>query len=110
MAKIDIEAVAKAMAAAAYKVLKKQAPEIKSYAQAEGQKLAHTIALIGERYAAGQIDEEHAKLLLRLQKNASMTVFLTVEGLGILTVEAALNAAFDVVRQTVNTAVGFVLL
>ena len=69
MAKIDIEAVGRAMAAAAIKVLKDKAPEIKSYAKTEGQKLAHTIALIGERYAAGEIDEAHAKLLLRLQKN-----------------------------------------
>ena len=45
-----------------------------------------------------------------MQKNATKTVFLTVEGLGILAVEAAMNAALKTIRDAVNTAVGFVLL
>jgi hypothetical protein len=37
-------------------------------------------------------------------------VLLTVEGLGLLAVEQAINAALRVVKDTVNTALGFVLV
>jgi hypothetical protein len=37
-------------------------------------------------------------------------VLLTIEGLGILAVEAAINAAIDVVRSSVNTALGWAIL
>ena len=58
----------------------------------------------------GQIDEEEAELQFNIQKNASRTVLLTIEGLGILAVEQAINAALDVVSDTVNTALGFNLI
>jgi hypothetical protein len=37
-------------------------------------------------------------------------VLLTLEGLGLLAVEAAINAALKVVSDTVNSAIGFALL
>jgi hypothetical protein len=45
-----------------------------------------------------------------MQKNSALAVMLTVEGLGLLTVESAINAALGAVRDSVNTAVGFALL
>jgi hypothetical protein len=41
-----------------------------------------------------------------LQHNASRAVLLTIKGLGIIAVEGAINAALDVVRDTINSAVG----
>ena len=38
------------------------------------------------------------------------TVLLTIEGLGIVAVQNAINAALSVVKDTVNTAIGFTLL
>jgi hypothetical protein len=60
--------------------------------------------------ATGKINDEQAKLHIEIQKNATRTVLLTVEGLGIVTVDAAINAALDAVKDSVNTAVGFVLI
>ncbi|HKZ47063.1 MAG TPA: hypothetical protein VJ202_06760 [Thermodesulfobacteriota bacterium] len=39
-----------------------------------------------------------------------LSVFLTVEGLGIIAVEEAINAAMAVVRSTINTAIGWSIL
>ena len=47
---------------------------------------------------------------MEIQKNASRTVLLTIEGLGLLAVEAAINAALNVVKDAVNTGIGFTLL
>jgi hypothetical protein len=45
-----------------------------------------------------------------MQKNSALAVLLTVQGLGLLTVESAINAALGAVKETVNTALGFLLL
>lgn len=88
----------------------KKWPEIREYGQAEAKKLAQTLVMIEALKSAGKINEEQARLHLEIQKNATRTVMLTLEGLGILAVEAALNAGLDTVKDAVNTAVGFSLL
>lgn len=85
-------------------------PEIKDYAEGETKKLTQSLVTIEKLRLSGQITEEQARLHLDIQKNASRTVLLSVEGLGILAVEQAINAALNVVKDTVNTAVSFTLL
>lgn len=85
-------------------------PDIKEYGEAEANKLAQTLVMIEALKISGKINEEQAMLHIEIQKNATRTVLLTLEGLGILAVEAAINAALNVVKEAVNTAVGFVLL
>lgn len=91
-------------------VLTKKWPDIKEYGEAEAKKLAQTLVMIEALKVAGKINEEQATLHIEIQKNATRTVLLTLEGLGILAVEAAINAALNVVKNTVNTAIGFALL
>jgi hypothetical protein len=45
-----------------------------------------------------------------MQKLASQNVLLTLQGLSLLAVEAAINAALGVIKTAVNTAIGFALL
>jgi predicted HTH domain antitoxin len=85
-------------------------PDVKEYGKAEANKLAQTLVMIEALSAAGKINEEQAGLHLEIQKNAVRTVFLTLEGLGMLAVEAAINAALAVVRDAVNKAMGFALI
>ncbi len=85
-------------------------PEIKSYAEAETKKLAENFVLIEKLLITGEINEQQAKLHHDIQKNATRTVLLTVEGLGIVAVEQAINAAMDALKDTVNTALNFTLL
>ncbi|MBJ6727203.1 hypothetical protein [Geomesophilobacter sediminis] len=98
------------MGAAFLATLKKQAPDIESYAKGEGVKMAQCLATITSLFAAGTIQEEEAKLQLDIQKQAARAVLLTVEGLGALAVEAAINAALGVAKDAVNTALGIVLI
>ncbi len=90
--------------------LKDQWPDIKDYAQSEAKKLAETLVMIEKLCLARKITSEQAKLHLDIQKNSTRIVLLALEGLGLLAVEAAINAALNVVKVTVNTAVGFALI
>ena len=107
---IRVPSLAKQMLEASRDVLEDSWPEIKDYARAEFKKTAESIAMIVRLYAAGKLTKEKARLHIEIQKNASRTVLLTIEGLGIIAVERAINAALGAVRDTVNTAIGFRLL
>jgi hypothetical protein len=85
-------------------------PEVKDYAEAESRKLAENFVMIEKLKVAGEITEEQAKLHHEIQRNASRAVLLTVEGLGLIAVEQALNAAMDVLKDAVNGALDFTLL
>jgi hypothetical protein len=85
-------------------------PSVKDYADTEAKKLAENFAMIERLRLTGQITEEQAKLHHEIQRNASRSVLLTVEGLGLLAVEQAINAAMGVLRDAVNDALDFALL
>jgi hypothetical protein len=72
--------------------------------------LSRNLADIAAMKEAGTITEEQALLMIDLQKNALKTLLLTEKGLGLLTVQNVINAALGVVRQAVNTAIGWPLL
>lgn len=107
---LDVNTLATSMLNAALPILKAGANDAESYAKAEFTKIAQTIVSIGEQLAAQTINADQAKLLLDMQKNASRSVFLTLQGLGLLTVEAAINAALGIVKTAVNTAIGLTLI
>ena len=85
-------------------------PEVKDYAEAESKKLAENFVMIEKLKLTGEISEDQAKLHHEIQRNASRTVLLAIEGLGLVAVEKAMNAAMDVLRDTVNGALDFTLL
>ncbi len=58
--------------------------EIKEYAETEAKKLAESFVMVEKLKLLRQIDEEESELQFNIQKNASRTVLLTIEGLGIL--------------------------
>ena len=110
MSQLDVGTLASQMLEAALPILKKGAQEAESFAKTEFTKIAHTIVAIGEQVATGQISQQQAGLLLDMQKSASRTVLLTLEGLALLAVEEAINAALDVIKGVVNTALKFPLI
>jgi len=107
---LDTKQIGKDMIAAAAEVFDKKWPEIKEYAEDELKDFARVLGRISARYAAGKISEENARAMVSAQIRSMEIVFLAVEGLGILMVEAAINSAIDVVRTAVNKAIGFALL
>ena len=66
--------------------------------------------MISQLKLEGKINEEQAKLYIEIQKSSVRIVLLTIEGLGILAVEAAINAALDIVKTTVNKTIGWSIL
>jgi hypothetical protein len=107
---MDFSKLGKDMGSAFLNSLKDKAPEIEEYAKSEGVKMAQCLATIASLVALGTIDEEEAKLHLEIQKQAARSILLTVEGLGALAVEAAINAALAVAKDAVNSALGFALV
>jgi len=107
---IDVAALTKQMFDVAFAVLKGKAPTISGYLQGECTKIASTFATIEGEVQSGQITQPEAAILLDMQKSATRSVLLSAEGLGLLTVEQAINAALDVARPIVNAALGFTLL
>jgi hypothetical protein len=107
---LDVEQLVRQMAGAASAVLKSKWPDVRSFAETEFRKLGETVLLIGRELANGEISQAEAETLLDMQKNAMRNVLLTVEGLGILAAEQAINAAFDAARPLINQAVGFALV
>ena len=85
-------------------------PEVKIYAETESKKLAQTIVMIEKLKLSGQITKKQAEILLDMQKQTSRVVLLTIEGLTLLTAEAAVNAAIKSIRDTVNDAIGWKLI
>jgi hypothetical protein len=109
MAEIDVEALVKEMGNAALPHLKAGAAKARDFGRAEADKMARTAIMLADGIARGTIDEEEAQLVLDVQKNASRSVLLTIQGLGILAVENAINAAMNVLRQTIEAATGIAL-
>lgn len=79
-------------------------------ARPELARLAQVLVEIGEMAARGEITKEEAQSLLRIHRNTTVTVLLTVRGLGILAVESAVNEGLSVVRDAVNGRFGITLL
>lgn len=95
---------------AASKEFGSRVDSIREFLKTESQKIAITIRMIIEGRANGAISEEEAKILLNMQATASKSVLTAAEGMSILAVEGAINAALGVIRDFVNGKAGFQLL
>jgi ABC-type enterobactin transport system permease subunit len=83
---------------------------VRLYLMAESEKLAITLRMIVKGCEVGEIGKAEAKILLNQQKVASAAVLTAAEGMTAVAVQAALNAAFKVVKDFVNGRIGFPLL
>ena len=109
MADFDYEGTIEDMGKAALPFLKGGAARARNYGKAEAEKLARTAVMLAEGIAKGQIDEQEARLVLEVQKNASRSILLTIKGLGIVSVENAVNGAMSVLRKSIQKATGIAL-
>lgn len=107
---INIDELVQSMLVAAKGVFDSDWPLVKEHAETELKGIAEGIALIERLRVQGKISQKQSKLLIKMKKNTAKIVLLTLKGLGIVTVEKAINAALKVVNDTVNTALNFKLL
>ncbi len=110
MAEINVQEILEQMLDAAKGVLENHWEEAKPFAKQELKSLAENLKLINQLKTEGKISEEQTKYYLEIHKSSIRIVLLTIEGLGILAVEAAINAALEVIKSTVNTAIGWSIL
>ena len=106
MSAIDIEQLGSDIVSAIKGEVDDKWPEIKDFAETQGKILAQAAADLAELRAQGKIGDAELKLHLDLQKQAAKQVLLAVEGMGILMVEAALNAAIKVINAAIEAAIG----
>ena len=109
MPKLDLDQIVTDMGKAALPLLKDGAKKAKEYGKSEAEKMARTAALLAAGIKKGTIDEDEARLVLDVQKNASRSILLTITGLGIVAVENAINAALAVLKQGIQAATGIAL-
>jgi hypothetical protein len=83
---------------------------VRQFLSAESEKLAITLRMIIEGVASGDIRPDEAKILVNQQKVAASAVLTAAEGMTMVAVQVALNAALKVVKDFVNGEVGFALL
>ncbi|MFN0132575.1 MAG: hypothetical protein ACKVW3_08615 [Phycisphaerales bacterium] len=107
---LDVNALGTQMLGAMANELKAKWNAAKGFGESSAKSLATALVAIEAGRLNGSISEEQAKLLLDIHKNAARSVLLAAEGIALLAAEAAVNAAMKVVRDTVNTAVGFTLV
>jgi hypothetical protein len=107
---LDVQALATQMLEVALPLLQKDAKDAAALAKTEFTKIAQTIVGIEEQLATGQINQQQAVLYLDMQENWSQSTLLCLQGLALLAVESAINAALGVIKTAVNTAVGFALI
>lgn len=107
---LDISSLLTSMLTAAQNSAKTNWKIVEPFAKTQCTNIAQQIVDIEAQLATGSIDTETASLLLDMQKNASRAALLTVEGIGLLTAQTAINAALGAVSIAVNKAVGFALV
>jgi hypothetical protein len=107
---IDTTQLATDMINAAKGVVGEKWPATQAYFESESKMFAERLATIARMRVDGDISESRAKQHVEMQKEAWETTLLAVQGLNQLMVEEALNAALKIVKDTVNTAIGFALL
>jgi hypothetical protein len=110
MYSINVDQLVASMLQAARGLLAQKWPDAKDSAESVFRKLGEVIAFIEAQRALNLISIEKAKLLMEMQKHTATKVLLKQEGLGILVVEAVVNAALDAVKETANISLGFVLI
>lgn len=110
MEKINFANLLPAMLDAAKAPLNEQWESAGPYAADEFKKFTESLASIALQKLEGSIGEAEAKLLVSMQQESMKTVLLAVKGMSLVAVESAINAALGVLKDTVNTAIGFRLL
>jgi len=110
MAALDLDDLFNKMVGAAKSSLTAQWPAISALATSSLKTLAQNFVDVEAMLAAGTITQAQASLMIAMQKNSLQTVLLSEEGLGLIATQDAINAVIGVVKDSVNTALGFTLL
>ena len=103
MGNLNVDELLSEMLKAARKSFGKKLPETFDYVEEEIKRLGKDVAKIEGQRLLGEIDEESARILIKMQVNAAKTVQLTGKGIAKVEAENAMNAALGVLEKTIKT-------
>lgn len=106
---LEVEKLVKDMTDGAARVLATKWPKARAFAEPQIRKLVEEIARIEALRSAGKITVDDAQDRIAMQKEALQSVMSTVDGIAVLAVERAVNAALAAIRAPVEKALGFPL-
>lgn len=106
----DVAMIAADMGKAFLDSLKQEGVAIKALATDEANKLAASLATIGQLLRDGEIDRDEAEALIEVQKNATETVFASLQGIGRAAARRATRAGLSTAVSVVDAAIGVPLV
>jgi hypothetical protein len=107
---LNVEQLGMDMLNAIKPILQAHWAKVAPYATAEAKKLAICAAQIEAGYLAGEIDADTAKILRDMQASAARSALTTVQTIGLIAAQDAINAALKVLTGAVNKAIGLAIL
>jgi len=103
---LNITQVVNDMLQAALPHLSKGGQQASTFASHEFQQYIINMKHIQTMAEEGNITDQEAQFLVDQYKMSMKAVLLTVEGLGVIATQKAINAAIDVLNSALNTALG----
>jgi len=107
---IKAGALLKGMFMAARGEIEDDLPGLEDMLKTELKSIAESVVLIEKLLLHKRISKKQARLLIEMKQINARAIILTVEGIGVVLAERAINAAIKSVKDTVNTALDFRLL
>ncbi len=107
---LKVSDILKPMMDAAKNSFSEDWPRVKDYANPEIKQLAESLVTITKLITSAKVNKQQGKALLQIHRNTAQMVMLTIEGLGIIAVEDAINAALKAAKDAVNAAAGLAIL
>lgn len=101
---MDYEQIIRDCVEATRTILGQSWKKAKPYAEHEFKQFAENAEYLAKLNAEGTISEEELHLRISVQKTALSNVFLTIEGIGLVTAQKIVNAVLDIVGKAVFTA------
>lgn len=109
MSSIDWSTLATSMGLASAHVLEKDWPVVAAYAVQEYASYVEDMAVVARAHEAGTLTDDEATYLVNVGNDSLRAVMLACEGIALLSLEQAINAAINVAMQTIGKAAGLVL-
>jgi hypothetical protein len=107
---VDVSRLAQSMIDTARSDVAGRWPKLAALAEPELRRLAQSLVDVAGLVASGAIEEASARQLVHMHQVAARSVLLTIQGIGLLTAERAIQAGVRAAAGTVNGMVKLTLL
>lgn len=106
---MDYNQIIKDSIDATRKIVGKSWKKVKPYAQAEFFDFVQNAEQLARLKLSGDISEEELEKRLIIQRTSLTNVFLTIEGMSLVTAQNVVNAVLGIIGEAIFTAIKVVL-